>query len=281
MGDTRTYCSQTQTHEPLAGTADVVDAWLMVEYRGVWQAKAYQASALGPRTKEGLQRIADQLAARKLRARVQLIRRPELEAAATQVLVGLRDRLLTFSGSGYDVVDQIDVATICAEPDQPATGGPIYFVCTNGQRDLCCARYGLPVYQLLRERVGDRVWQTTHLGGHRFAPNVLVLPGGFLYGRVTPDSVDAFVEQVEGGSIPFQHLRGRSCLPPHVQAAEAFAGEQGLEVVSVSGDELACRVTFARSGGRVDVSVRRSTEPLDVQKSCGEDPGPVFPYYRA
>ena len=72
-----------------------------------------------------------------------------------------------------------------------ARSAPQYFVCTNGQRDLCCARFGLPTYAALRERVGERVWQTTHVGGHRFAPNVLTLPQAALYGRVQPADVDA------------------------------------------------------------------------------------------
>src|SRR4029453_16254338 len=37
----------------------------------------------------------------------------------------------------------------------------------------------------LRGVAPGQVWETTHLGGDRFAGNVLVLPDGFLYGHVT------------------------------------------------------------------------------------------------
>ena len=37
--------------------------------------------------------------------------------------------------------------------------GPLYLVCTHGKRDRCCARYGRPLYDALRERAGpDGVW---------------------------------------------------------------------------------------------------------------------------
>jgi hypothetical protein len=61
-------------------------------------------------------------------------------------------------------------------------------VCTNGRRDLCCARFGTPVYNYLKNEEpgfpGLRAWQSTHMGGHRFAANLLWLPQGVLYGRV-------------------------------------------------------------------------------------------------
>ena len=33
---------------------------------------------------------------------------------------------------------------------------------------------------------GGRTWECTHLGGHRFAGNMVCLPDGVVYGRVTP-----------------------------------------------------------------------------------------------
>ena len=63
-------------------------------------------------------------------------------------------------------------------------------VCTHGGRDVCCGKFGYPVYDLLRRRHASpgklRVWRTSHLGGHRFAPTMLDLPEGLLWGHLEP-----------------------------------------------------------------------------------------------
>jgi len=155
---------------------------------------------------------------------------------------------------------------------------PNYFVCTNGQRDLCCARFGLRSYAVLRELVGPRVWQITHLGGHRFAPNVLVLPEGLLYGRVSEEAVENFVAQVEAGDVDFAHLRGRSVYPAQVQAAEIAAARPGLKLLHVDGDAQHAQVTFGTGSDRIRITVERSPQPIAVSKSCGETAEAVYPY---
>jgi hypothetical protein len=278
----RAYCSESNAGEPLAGTADPVGAWLLLEYRPVWKAKAHDDNSLAPRTRQWLADALAGLARVGIRGRPQFIRQPEVDSVHTRFLLGLPGRLLAFSGVGYGFLESLDVAAIAA--DSAAAGGervvaPQYFVCTNGQRDVCCARFGLPAYTALRERVGTRVWQVTHLGGHRFAPNVLVLPQGALYGRVTPAAVPEFVAAVESDALAFPQLRGRSWQPKHVQAAEAFSGRSDLRLLHVDGDESRATVRFAAPDGVVDVAVRRDVAGLPVLASCGDaEPGLVYPY---
>jgi len=143
---------------------------------------------------------------------------------------------------------------------------PLYFVCTNGQRDLCCARYGLPVYKCLRDLVGDRVWQTTHLGGHRFAPNVLALPQGVLYGRVNPNDVGQFVEQVDAGYLSRPHVRGRSTFPPEAQVAEVLLDEEVLELIECNEGRVVVRTEKGECSVRVELG-----PPLDIIASCGDE----------
>ena len=117
---------------------------------------------------------------------------------------------------------------------------------------ICAApALGLPLYNQLRERFGERVWQVSHLGGHRFAPNVLVLPQGVLYGRVGTavgdagdESVEQFAAEVEAGAVSRRHLRGRSCYPKPVQAAEGFAGCDDLEWVALEEGDGQAKVTL-------------------------------------
>ena len=65
-------------------------------------------------------------------------------------------------------------------------------VCTHTQVDLACGRFGTPVYRHLRKTYGQpdqplRVWQSTHFGGHQFAPTLIDLPTGQLWGHLEMD----------------------------------------------------------------------------------------------
>jgi (2Fe-2S) ferredoxin len=211
---------------------------------------------------------------------LQFIRQPEIDRADTRLLIAVQDNLVELGGSGYTFLDDVDVLDVVGDPTAyPRLKNPRYFVCTNGQRDLCCARFGLPTYRTLREEVGDRVWQATHLGGHRFAPNVLTLPDGVLYGRVNVDDVADFLAATESGEVAFRHLRGRSRYSAPVQAAEAALGRPGLELQHVDNGNPEVTVTFSAGDELLKIAVRQGKEPLSVVKSCGDEAEPVYPYY--
>src|SRR4029077_12254138 len=62
---------------------------------------------------------------------------------------------------------------------------PLVLVCTHGRHDACCAERGRPRAAAMSALRRDAVWECSHLGGDRFAGNVLVLPEGLGYGQVT------------------------------------------------------------------------------------------------
>ena len=150
---------------------------------------------------------------------------------------------------------------------------PLYVVCTHGKRDRCCARAGRPLYDALRREAGpDSVWQSTHVGGDRFAGNVVVLPRGLYYGRVDPDDVGALLADQQAGLVDLAHYRGRSAYSFPVQAAEQAvreaAGLAGIDDLALlrserrSDDEW--RVRFRTPGGavhRIDVVATLADEP--------------------
>ena len=113
----------------------------------------------------------------------------------------------------------------------PATGrsgtdddtAPLYAVCAHGTHDVCCAIRGRPVAAALDRVRPGQVWECSHVGGDRFAANVLVLPSGVLYGRVVASAAAALVEAADRGGVLDQHLRGRVGFAPDVQAAMALA----------------------------------------------------------
>ena len=74
----------------------------------------------------------------------------------------------------------------CAAPGFGAPAEAALLVCTHGRREVCCAKYGRPVAQALAARYGPLVWETTHVGGDRFAANLVVLPSGGTTAGSTP-----------------------------------------------------------------------------------------------
>ena len=49
----------------------------------------------------------------------------------------------------------------------------LVLVCTHGSRDRCCGTLGGAIYAKAHKQAPEKVWQASHLGGHRFAPRCL------------------------------------------------------------------------------------------------------------
>lgn len=263
MAESREYCAELSAanNEPMAGTAPQVDVWLLLEYAPTWKAKAIQDNALAAATTAWIGDMERRVHDAGLKPRVQFIRRPELDHPETTLFIARDQQLYRAQATGYDALRDIDPL----ETNLEAVNEPTYFVCTNGQRDLCCARFGRQAYVALRERVGGRVWQTTHVGGHRYAPNVLVLPQAALYGRIFSDTVDEFLSATEHNRLAPSFLRGRSAYPDTAQAAESALLHPG-KLVEINDAQV---VFDGGPTGRQCVRVTRQTSSTQMIPSCG------------
>lgn len=289
MTDTH-YCREASSGvgEPLHGTAnDAVTTWVLVEHDGRWGAKVpAQAEGISEALRAWLAGVGEQLPG----ARLQLVRRPGgcgprprmmvVQASEAEHLIRVRE---------VDDIEQLpglDLHTLAEGRDPEATEleGPIFLVCTHGTRDRCCAKWGMPVYRALLEHHPDRVWQCSHLGGHRFAATLAVLPQGFVYGRVQPDEVPALVAAVDAGELyDLARVRGRAAHPQPLQAAELLLreaiGERRVDALRFDGLEPAEGGFVARfhhvDGGRRFIHARRRPE-LKVLGSCGDGSPKTF-----
>jgi hypothetical protein len=69
-------------------------------------------------------------------------------------------------------------------------------VCTDGNVDLACGKFGSPIYQQLRSQYAGkqlRVWRINHFGGHEFAPTLLDWPSGHCWGHLSPEILNLLV----------------------------------------------------------------------------------------
>lgn len=291
-----TGCSiaSRQVGEPLAGTAPRADAWVVLEQPGPWGARALRDADLPAGLGDVL---AD--AAASTRVGILLARHPTRPARqadgrrhawVADVRPG-RERMHHGLINGLASVRTWDFAAIAAGELPPLDGSsadPLLLACTQGGRDACCATIGRPLLADVHQRLGEHqhlAWEASHIGGHRFAPTLLLLPTGAVYGRLDPAAAVRALRACAGGHITGDGLRGRTGLSPQEQAAE-IAVRAHLGGVSALADIEVCQgpasdgtdaaVTVRHADGR-SWRVRLRDEQLDALRpeSCGGDPRPV------
>lgn len=109
---------------------------------------------------------------------------------------------------------------------------PLFLCCTHGTRDACCARLGVPLHRAVCRAAEDRTWHSSHLGGHRFAATMAVLPHGAWLGRVPAARGREVVELARDGRVPVDLLRGFAGRSPADQVVEiALRRRQGIDRV--------------------------------------------------
>ena len=245
----------------MRGTAPVVDFWILIEYKAQWSRDAVVENDLPDQVKSWLEGSVDALKAKGRKPRVQFIRRDRTEGGPLQLFVCESSELRTHTFGSYSELTDVSLEEDVAELVQSNH----YFVCSHASRDLCCSRYGLATWRRLHELSGGRSWQSTHLGGHRFAPNVLVLPQARLYGRVHLPQVERFFKKVEKGEVDYDLLRGKSEFPSEAQVCECLVEAAVESVASYDSNS----VRFHSEKGEIEVSVPPSDE-IPVIASCGD-----------
>jgi len=210
--------------EPSAASApEASRAWLLIEHPGPWPHEAADAALPAPLA--GLVRAAVDFG-----VRVQMIRRPGRRQVGDvrTVFLGstaggepwLRRGRVAASSPSLSDADLKDLAAGVVPSFEAFASSPLFLVCTHGRRSACCARFGGPLAQALAARHPDQVWESTHVGGHRFAANLVILPHGVYYGPVGVAEAAAAIEAYQRGSLVPGRYRGRAGQPREAQEAE-------------------------------------------------------------
>ena len=270
----RAFCADisSQAAEPLVATASRVDHWLLIEYPGLWSREPLAGSLLSTAVKDHLRAELRRLP----HARLVFIRRPERRGAGTRFVYLVRTTEQDAAAVGVELADYselegLDVEGMLRGESASPTAHPLFIVCTHGKRDRCCARYGRPLYERMREAAPEEwVWQSSHLGGDRFAGNLVCLPHGLFFGRVGSEDVWTILDEYAAERIALANYRGRSCYSFPEQAAERWVrdrtGLRGLNdlrlVESAPTRPSEWAVRFAANGGAHQVRVVREDGEL-------------------
>jgi len=241
-----------QRGDPVAGTATHVRTWLLIEHSGSWGSKALRDAKLP----DGLGAQLQQRAAR-LKAKILLVRRPRAshDKGRLNVFAAYSDPLRPRLEHGTvadarEVLDlDLDALRVGGTSGLDPSDDPIFCVCTNGRHDACCAEFGRPVAMALNDTHPDLTWEVSHIGGDRFAGNLVVLPHGLYYGRLSAEAGSAVADAHLRGDLDLGHLRGRSSFAMPVPAAEIELrrelGALGVSDLTVTGREVNADVTTA------------------------------------
>jgi hypothetical protein len=258
-------------------TASATSRWLLIEQPGPWGRDALSQSRFASDVAPLLARRS-----RTEGVRLVLIRRPGdrlTDSGRRWAYVDGRPgrEQLWWSVRSHDA-ELLDVPWD-GSVGEPAAG-PVHLVCTHGSHDACCALRGRPLARSMPARGPTSVWESSHLGGDRFAANVVVLPHGFSYGQV-PGNGAELVAAHSRGQVALPWLRGRAGLPLPVQAAQhAARAELGLlgvddllpkgsRAVSAPGAEVErWEVTLAASTGDVQVTVSSRPSAESARLTC-------------
>lgn len=251
---------------------------LLIEQPGPWGRDALHESGMNAAVAAEIEHRAGDAG-----VRVMLIRR-----SVRTYEPGQRAAFLVYPGRDKPWMEEIGFkdpaellpldlsAAHCSEPPGigRAVSSPRYLICTTGRKDPCCAEFGRPVARALRHH-GDRVWESSHVGGDRFAANMVCLPHGVFYGQVEAHEADALIDQFDSGKLSIPHFRGRCCDHPLEQVAD-HAVRAALGITEIDGLTPLSRSTTTSGEHHVtvncddgDIRVRlRSTPGAERVTSC-------------
>lgn len=272
--DAETRCAAVARalDEPLAGTAPFAPRWVCLEHRGAWPR---DVAAHPDPSIAGFAARASAAGWRPL-----LIRRPGRRDVGGPTRLYLAD-----TTPGTSCITQMavegphDLTSVPLPRAGEALSGtevvdPLLLVCTHGRRDRCCALDGRALVVAVTAVGEADVWESSHLGGHRFAPTALVLPTGYLYGRLDPTSAIAARKAAALGEVEAALSRGRSTWSAAGQVAElAVRHCTGLRDADALTLDPAARcgpvVVTERGGRRWEVDVAEQDGPAPRPASCG------------
>jgi hypothetical protein len=228
--------SQNSNEDPL-GSAGSYNQWLMIELSQPWEAKFWTSrdelkplvSLMQELMSQGkldqfrpLAIAHDKVYSEKALTRVIYYYRPsELFANLEK-----REYLLPIDKVNELAINLVTSSNIDEFEQYRQNSDNIreILVCTHGNVDIACSRFGYPIYEKLRKEYSHenlRVWRCSHIGGHRFAPTLIDFPSGRFWGHLNLEILDTLIHYPEDINKLRPYYRGWTGLSYLEQIFEA------------------------------------------------------------
>jgi hypothetical protein len=112
-----------------------------------------------------------------------------------------------------------------------------------------------------------QILESSHLGGHRFAPTAVWLPENLVLGRLEPRAV----EDILGKRIvDSRYIRGVTHLSPAEQVVHAFVWPQEITFLTCEQHDADFHITALVRDQKESFTV--TSTPRSTVASCGGDP---------
>lgn len=232
------YCSVVSkaNGEDPSGTAGDYEAFLLIEAKPPWSGAIWlEAGAMPQPVVDALQQAWDR--GLNLRPLVIAPDRAYSELGWVRVLFYQRptDLFSQFERQEFFIPSNQLAELVTAILNQPEELPRFHvyrqtamlrdlFVCTHGNYDVACSRFGYPIYQQLRRFYSIknqlRIWRCSHFGGHEFAPTLIDLPTGHYWGHLEPTMLGPLIHQNGDVAALRRFYRGWAGLSRFEQIAE-------------------------------------------------------------
>jgi hypothetical protein len=229
------FCSDNtrQIGEDIIGSATDYQTYILVECPQPWLANAFTSRWVP----NNLQVLVEEVAKAKLPVRFLLIANDFTHKADYTTLLiyqkqeGLSRGYIKHEFKLSQIEQVADIAKKWLQGEKPNSEIATsitrdILVCTHGSYDKCCARYGNSFYFHANANLSQlelkniRIWQSTHIGGHRFAPTAIDLPEGRYYGFLDQDTFQSILTRTGDIQNLKKVYRGWGILPPAIQVLE-------------------------------------------------------------
>lgn len=225
------FCAKAsrQAQEKIFGTGGIGDIWLLLEYPKPWGNKAIAESDLPEEVKNHLGSFSKE----SVKIKTLLIKQDVKVKTTFDLFIVYIDEL---SPKIYKIILQDyrellklntqNLITAQTPLRSSLEKSPLFLVCTHGKHDKCCAKYGFTTYKYMRDIANENVWQSSHVGGDRFASNVVCFPHGIFYGHVSNEDANVIIDSYNKENIYLKNYRGRVCYSRYGQIAEYFVRKE-------------------------------------------------------
>lgn len=229
------WCSELSEAVPIWGSAPSTKRMLLLAYpKTAWSKDVLESASLTSSLRKALQKLSSKWS---IRFFVPTEEYPEYSVIAfySHAPDGIETGVFNFS-SMQELERSLKLFKNGLPPELPRQGleREVLLICTHGRRDACCSKFGGEILKELEAANGKdlQVFESSHLGGHRFAPVMLHLPSGHMLGRLPLASAAKALDWFRAdGCIPAKYYRGCIWMKTSyqlLQAALYYLRERGL-----------------------------------------------------